>query len=98
MRHFKDEVLKADEVSRWLRIPKSIIYKLCLEGQIPGTKIGRHWRFDRRILRFGLRIESKMETRSLADDNLPFIWGFSGGKQKMINPVRKPTGNWKSKR
>jgi excisionase family DNA binding protein len=48
MKHFRDEVLKADEVSRWLRIPKSTIYKLCLEGQIPGTKIGRHWRFDRK--------------------------------------------------
>jgi excisionase family DNA binding protein len=48
MRHFRDEVLKADEVSRWLRIPKSTIYKLCLEGRIPGTKIGRHWRFDRK--------------------------------------------------
>ncbi|MBI4765439.1 MAG: helix-turn-helix domain-containing protein [Deltaproteobacteria bacterium] len=48
MRHFREEVLKADEVSKWLRIPKSTIYKLCLEGQIPGTKIGRHWRFDRK--------------------------------------------------
>ena len=48
MRHFSDDVLKADEVSRWLRIPKSTIYKLCLEGKIPGTKIGRHWRFDRK--------------------------------------------------
>jgi excisionase family DNA binding protein len=47
MQQFKDTVLKADEISKWLRIPKSTIYKLCLEGQIPGTKIGRHWRFDR---------------------------------------------------
>jgi excisionase family DNA binding protein len=46
MRQFGD-VLKAEELSRWLRIPKSTIYKLCLEGKIPGTKIGRHWRFDR---------------------------------------------------
>jgi excisionase family DNA binding protein len=46
MRQFGD-VLKAEELSQWLRIPKSTIYKLCLEGKIPGTKIGRHWRFDR---------------------------------------------------
>ncbi len=57
MRHFREDVLKADEVSRWLRIPKSTIYKLCLEGQIPGTKIGRHWRFDRKD------IESWFKTR-----------------------------------
>ena len=48
MRHFSDDVLKADELSRWLRIPKSTIYKLCLEGKIPGIKIGKHWRFDRK--------------------------------------------------
>jgi hypothetical protein len=38
MRHFSDDVLKADELSRWLRIPKSTIYKLCLEGKDPGDK------------------------------------------------------------
>jgi excisionase family DNA binding protein len=41
------EVLNADEVSSWLRIPKSTLYKLCSEGQIPCAKIGKHWRFDR---------------------------------------------------
>lgn len=43
-------VMNADEVSRWLRIPKSTLYKLCNKGQIPCTKIGKHWRFDRSIL------------------------------------------------
>jgi excisionase family DNA binding protein len=47
MKYANNDILKADEVSRWLRIPKSTIYKLCLEGQIPGTKIGKHWRFAR---------------------------------------------------
>lgn len=47
MRHFREEILKVEEISRWLRIPKSTIYKLCQEGQIPGKKIGRHWRFNR---------------------------------------------------
>ena len=37
MRAFKEDVLKVEEISKWLRIPKSTIYKLCLEGQIPGT-------------------------------------------------------------
>ena len=38
MKHFNDDVLKVDEVSRWLRIPKSTIYKLCLEGTDPWDK------------------------------------------------------------
>jgi excisionase family DNA binding protein len=67
MRHFSDDVLKADEVSRWLRIPKSTIYKLCLEGKIPGTKIGRHWRFDRKDIEvwFKKRIKDGNQAISL---------------------------------
>ena len=45
------EVLNADEVSSWLRIPKSTLYKLCCEGQIPCAKIGKHWRFDREMVK-----------------------------------------------
>ncbi|MFW6147248.1 MAG: helix-turn-helix domain-containing protein [Thermodesulfobacteriota bacterium] len=45
------EVLNADEVSSWLRIPKSTLYKLCSNGQIPCAKIGKHWRFDRAMLK-----------------------------------------------
>jgi excisionase family DNA binding protein len=45
------EVLNADEVSGWLRIPKSTLYKLCSEGQIPCAKIGKHWRFDRAMVK-----------------------------------------------
>jgi excisionase family DNA binding protein len=65
MRHFKDDVLRADEVSRWLRIPKSTIYKLCLEGQIPGTKIGRHWRFDRKDIEAWFKKRINNENREI---------------------------------
>ncbi|MBI5585696.1 MAG: helix-turn-helix domain-containing protein [Deltaproteobacteria bacterium] len=41
------EIMNPDDVSRWFRIPKSTLYKLCLAGQIPSKKIGKHWRFDR---------------------------------------------------
>ena len=51
------DVLTADEVAGWLRIPKSMLYELCQEGQIPATKIGRHWRFDRAIVENCLREE-----------------------------------------
>jgi len=43
----KDAVLNADEVAAWLKIPKSTLYKLCTEGDVPAAKIGRHWRFSR---------------------------------------------------
>lgn len=46
-----NDVMNVDEVSKWLRIPKSTLYKLCSEGQIPCTKIGKHWRFDRGMVK-----------------------------------------------
>jgi excisionase family DNA binding protein len=45
-----ENVLNADEVARWLRVPKSTLYKLCSEGQIPCAKIGKHWRFDKALV------------------------------------------------
>jgi len=44
------QVMTAAEVARWLRVPKSTLYKLCQGGEIPATKIGRHWRFHRAIV------------------------------------------------
>ncbi len=44
------DVLNISEVSNWLRIPKTSLYKLCGEGKIPCAKIGRHWRFDRQTI------------------------------------------------
>ena len=46
-----NEVMNVDEISKWLRIPKSTLYKLCSEGQIPCTKIGKHWRFEREMVK-----------------------------------------------
>ena len=45
-----DDVLNADEASTWLKIPKSTLYKLCSEGELPAAKVGRHWRFHRETL------------------------------------------------
>lgn len=39
------DILTIEEISAYLRIPKSTIYKLVREGRIPCQKVGRHWRF-----------------------------------------------------
>lgn len=43
-------ILTVDEISEYLRIPKSTIYKLVREGKIPAQKIGRHWRFSKEAI------------------------------------------------
>lgn len=46
----RDPVLTIDELSDYLKISKSTLYKLVQEGKVPGQKVGRHWRFSRRAI------------------------------------------------
>ena len=42
------EILTVMDVARFLRVPKSTVYKLARIGELPASKIGKHWRFLRR--------------------------------------------------
>jgi len=41
------DVLTIDELSVYLKVPKSTLYKLVREGRVPSQKVGRHWRFHK---------------------------------------------------
>jgi excisionase family DNA binding protein len=43
-------VLTIDELSVYLKIPKSSLYKLVRGGRVPCQKIGRHWRFRKEAI------------------------------------------------
>lgn len=45
-----DEILNIKEVSDYLKIPVSTLYKLIQDGKIPATKLGKHWRFMKKDL------------------------------------------------
>lgn len=44
------DVLTIDELSGYLKIPKSTLYKLVREGKVPCQKVGRHWRFGKEAI------------------------------------------------
>lgn len=44
------DVLTIEELSSYLKIPKSTLYKLVREGGVPCQKIGRHWRFRKEAI------------------------------------------------
>ena len=44
------EVMTAEEAAAFLRLPVSLLLRKVREGQLPGAKIGRVWRFSRRFL------------------------------------------------
>jgi len=45
-----DDILNIKEVSDYLRIPVSTVYKLAQDGKVPAVKVGKHWRFLKRDL------------------------------------------------
>jgi len=42
-----DTVLTITELSKYLKISRSTLYKLAQEDKLPAQKVGRHWRFHR---------------------------------------------------
>jgi len=44
------EVMTVDELAAYLKIPKSTLYKLVREGEIPSQKVGRHLRFRKETI------------------------------------------------
>lgn len=45
-----DEVFTIDELSKYLKVSTSTLYKLLAEGKVPGQKVGRHWRFSKAVI------------------------------------------------
>ncbi|HMS85428.1 MAG TPA: helix-turn-helix domain-containing protein [Nitrospira sp.] len=55
------EILTVIEVARFLRVPKSTVYKLARGGELPASKIGKHWRFLRRDIHEWMHSRSKQD-------------------------------------
>jgi excisionase family DNA binding protein len=82
----EDEIMTLEEVARYLKVKPQTVYKWAQEGQIPGTKLGKEWRFRRSILDewidtsiilsrggFDLLVRSSQQavrTRSLSSEDL----------------------------
>jgi excisionase family DNA binding protein len=39
--------LSLEDLAKYLKTPKSTLYKLLNRDELPGHKLGRSWRFDR---------------------------------------------------
>ena len=64
----EDEFFSINEVSTYLKIPKSTLYKLSETGKIPSVKIGKQLRFRKSSLD---KWVSKQERESLIPDSEP---------------------------
>jgi excisionase family DNA binding protein len=44
------DIMTLEEVAKYLKLQPQTVYKWAQEGQIPGAKLGKEWRFRRSIL------------------------------------------------
>ena len=44
------DVMTIDELSEYLQVSKSSLYKLAQDGKVPGQKVGKHWRFRKEAI------------------------------------------------
>lgn len=49
------EVMSLDELAVYLKVSKSTLYKLVQQGEFPGQKVGKQWRFHKRAVDDWLR-------------------------------------------
>jgi excisionase family DNA binding protein len=65
--------MTVEELSDYLRIPRSTLYKLAQEGKVPCKKVGRHWRFRREAVDRWLEEGGapEMKTEEAAHDKAP---------------------------
>jgi len=62
------DILTIDELSGYLKVPKSTLYKLVREGKVPCQKVGRHWRFRKDAIDSWLEENRIRETNSEGDE------------------------------
>jgi len=61
-----EKIMTAKELSQFLKLSESTIYKLASNGEIPGFKIGDSWRFELEEIQKMIR-ESKKKGRKQGD-------------------------------
>ncbi len=62
----EDEILTVKEVAEYLKMNTRTVYKLALNGQIPGVKIASQWRFKKSLVNDWLELEMrKLPSRQL---------------------------------
>lgn len=59
------EILNLNELSGYLRIPKSTLYKLSEAGKIPSFKVGKQLRFRKSTIDTWIAEEEKRKARRM---------------------------------
>ena len=66
-------ILTFKEAEKYLKIPRSTLYKLLQEGRVPARKVGRHWRFVKAELEDWLKTSEGGKAPGLMR---PYCWQY----------------------
>jgi len=70
-----NKFLTIDELAVYLRISRDCAYKLAQQGKIPASKIGRKWRFEKKIIDEWIELQQNVNQKEvkkkilIVDDN-----------------------------
>ena len=56
-----DHLMTIDELARYMRVSRFTVYRLVKSHFIPGTKIGRQWRFQKEEIDRWVKDQSRRE-------------------------------------
>ena len=67
-------ILTISDLSKYLRVHRTTIYRILREGRLPGFRIGSDWRFSLEAIEQWLRdqIKTEIEGRCVDSPDAPF--------------------------
>ena len=57
------EVMTILDLSLYLKVSKSTLYKLAQGGRLPGNKVGKHWRFHKPAIDRWLTTDGRTDSK-----------------------------------
>lgn len=64
-----------EEIAEYLKVSKETIYKMAQKGQIPGSKVGNQWRFNRQVVDEWLIANSNIPSDAIHPLNAAVVEG-----------------------
>ena len=55
--------LNFEELAKYLKMPRSTLYRLVQRHELPGHKVGRSWRFDREEIDGSIKGDKRKKAR-----------------------------------
>jgi excisionase family DNA binding protein len=85
-----NNIVTAKEISQYLKLSESTVYKLASAGELPGFKIGDSWRFDMDLI--VSMISNSIETNMKSKDD-PSVQPFKGKGMTRRMKIGKKMGS-----